>query len=107
MIIPLNHTKFKVSQKPGRLPVKVVGTILASVLVMFGRGEPKRSSILKFQSHMVLCYQKFQPAIFLALLDFVSRDTAVAQASVVRKVRFLGNRCMDPGQILEVAPSPP
>ncbi len=50
--------------------------------------------------------------LFLALLDFVSRATAIAQASVihpsvVRKLRFLRNRCMDPGQILWVAPSPP
>ena len=44
---------------------------------------------------------------FLALLDFVSRATVMAQASIVRKLRFLGNRYMDPGQILWVALSPP
>ena len=46
---------------------------------------------------------------FLALLGFVNRATVVAQArpSSVCKLRFLRNRCMDPGQILSVAPSPP
>ncbi len=63
---------------------------------------------------------------FLALLDFVSRATVMAQASVVRrpssvrpsvrpsvrrpsvrKLKFLGNRCMDPGQILWEATYPP
>ena len=44
---------------------------------------------------------------FLALLDFVSRATVMTQASVVRKLNFLGNRCMDLGQILSVGPSPP
>ena len=47
---------------------------------------------------------------FLALLDFVSRATIVAPASVrqsVRKLSFLGHRCMDPDQILWAAPYPP
>ncbi len=48
--------------------------------------------------------------LFLALLDFVSRATAVAQTSVVRpsvrKLRFLGNHCVDPGQILWAGPYP-
>ncbi len=30
----------------------------------------------------------------LALFDFVSRSTVVAQGSVFRKLRFLGNRCI-------------
>ncbi len=49
---------------------------------------------------------------FVALLGFLSRATVMAQASVVRpssvrKLKFLGNLCMDPDQILWVAPSPP
>ncbi len=44
----------------------------------------------------------------LALLDSVNRATVVAQASVARlsvcKFMFLGNRCMDPGQILWATP---
>ncbi len=44
---------------------------------------------------------------FLALLDFVSRATVMAQASVVHKLKFLGNRCMDPDQILWEATYPP
>ncbi len=56
--------------------------------------------------------------IFLALLDFVSRATVMAQASVVcrpsvcrpssvRKLKFLRNRCMDPDKILWEATYPP
>ena len=49
--------------------------------------------------------------MFLALLDFVSRATCqgagVRRPSVVCKLRFLRKRCMDPGQILWVVPSPP
>ncbi len=48
---------------------------------------------------------------FLALLEFVSRATVVVQASVVRlsvrQLWFLGNRCMDPGQILWKTTYPP
>ncbi len=50
---------------------------------------------------------------FLALLDFVSRATVMAQASVVRrpssvrKLKFLRNRCLDPDQILWEATYPP
>ncbi len=35
------------------------------------------------------------------------RRPSSIRASVVRKLGFLRNRCMDPGQILWVAPSPP
>ncbi len=52
-------------------------------------------------------HHECEGCLFLALLDFVSRATVVAQASMVRKLRFLRNRCMDPGQILWVAHSPP
>ncbi len=48
---------------------------------------------------------------FLALLVFTQQSychgAGVRRPSVVRKVKFFGNRCMDPGQILWVAPSPP
>ena len=44
-----------------------------------------------------------QCAVFLALLDFVSRTTAMAQASVVRKFKFLRHRCMDQGNLSTIS----
>ncbi len=41
------------------------------------------------------------------LLSWRRRPSSVVRPSVVRKLKFLGNRCMDPGQILWVAPCPP
>ncbi len=44
-------------------------------------------------------------ALYIDLLDIVSR--LYCRGSVVRKLWFLRKFCMDPGQILCVAPSPP
>ncbi len=59
---------------------------------------------------MFLLNKKSTKTYFLALLNFVSKATvrpASVRPSVVCKLKFLGNRWIDPGQILWVAPSPP
>ena len=50
----------------------------------------------------------FMALWFLALLDFVSRSAELNwRPASVHKLVFLENHCMDPGQTLWVAPSPP
>ena len=82
-----------------------------------------QSLLLQIMSELFKALLNFYPnglhkisSWFLATLDFVSRATVMEGAGVrrpsvrpssVRKLKFLGNLCMDRGQILWVAPSPP
>ncbi len=56
--------------------------------------------LLRFFSSVWLCQQSYCRGAG------VRRPSAVVRPSVVRKLRFLRNRCMDPGHFLWVAPSP-
>ncbi len=62
-------------------------------------------------SAVMACSAKDAIYWFLVLLDFVSRATVIRswrrRPLSIHKLKFLGNGCMDPGQILWVAPFPP
>ncbi len=66
----------------------------------------------KYEDTQGTVYTKISKFQFLAVLDFVSRAIVGTQAfvvrpSVIRKLRFLRNCCMGPGQILCAVPCPP